>query len=81
MKDPLDAFAGRKHRGRVRNVSLDHLAGRRARVLLEIGAAADDETVEHPHAPSAGNQTVDQMAADKPGAARHQIQRHSWLPL
>jgi hypothetical protein len=50
-------------------------------VLLEIGATTHDETVEHPDPPSARNQTVNQMAADETGAARHQIQRNSLVPV
>ena len=77
MEDPLDALAGRVDCRRVRNIRLDDLARRIARMLLKIGAAAHDKTVEHAYAPSASNQTVDQMAADEAGAARHQIQRHT----
>ncbi len=42
-------------------------------MLLEIGAAADDETVEHADAPPVRDQAVDEMAADETRAAGDEV--------
>ena len=60
------AGAGRIDRGGVGDIGLDDLNLGIALVLLEIGAAADDEIVEHPHTAALRQQAVDKMAADKP---------------
>jgi len=39
-------------------------------VLLEIGAPAHHEAVEHTHAPAFSHQTVSEMAADESRTAR-----------
>ena len=38
-------------------------------VMGEIGLAAADQIVDHPHAIAAGHQLIDHVAADKTGAA------------
>jgi hypothetical protein len=46
-------------------------------MLLEIARVADAEIVDNPNAPLLGQQSVDEVAADKPPATRHNIQtRH-----
>jgi hypothetical protein len=75
MEDPLNAFAGCTHDPHICDISLHNLTGRLASVLLEVSAAAHHEAIEHTNAPSACNQTVNQMTADEAGATRYQIQR------
>src|SRR5580700_3059759 len=42
-------------------------------MVLEVSAPADDKTVEHAHRAALRQQAVDEVAADKTGAARHQV--------
>ena len=74
MEDALDAPAvAASTASRIGDIGFDDLQPRIAGVLLEIGAAADDETVEHPDRPAFGKQTIDEVAADKAAAACHKV--------
>src|SRR5580692_12821771 len=42
-------------------------------MLLEVSAPADDKRVERAHRAALRQQAVDKVAADKTGAARHQV--------
>src|SRR5580698_5155943 len=42
-------------------------------MMLEVSAPADDKRVERPHRTALRQQAVDQVAADKTGPARHQV--------
>src|SRR6202034_977918 len=42
-------------------------------MMLEVSAPADDKRVERPHRAALRQQAVDEVAADKTGPARHQV--------
>jgi hypothetical protein len=44
-------------------------------VLLQIGAVADGEIVERANFPALREQTINEVAADKPGAPRYHVDR------
>ena len=63
----------RSHRLGIGYVCLDNLKARIASMLLEVGPAANDKTVEDPNRAPHGNQAIDEMAADEPGAAGYKV--------
>ena len=73
MEDARHAGASRIDRGGILDIGLDDLNLGIAFVLLEIGAAAYHEAVEHPHMAALRHQPVDKMTADKSGPPSDQI--------
>src|ERR1700731_4643587 len=45
-------------------------------MLLEVSPPADDKAVERPHRPALFQQAIDEVASDKTGPARHQVDYH-----
>jgi hypothetical protein len=72
-KIALDAFGGARRRGRVGDVALDQREVRIARVLAQVLAPADHETVEHAHGTAIRDQAIDQMASDETRSAGDKI--------
>jgi hypothetical protein len=73
MENTLDAGARGIDGGLVRNIGLDDLDPWIASVLLQVGAAAHYEAVEHTHAPAFSHQAIDKMTADKSRTTGDQI--------
>ena len=69
MENALDALAGLVHGGLVGHVAFDDLKRRIAAVVRQIGPAADNETVDDTNLAAFGQETVNQVAADKSGPA------------
>jgi len=42
-------------------------------MLLKVSAPADDKAVERPHRPALRQQSVNEVASDKTGPARYQV--------
>jgi hypothetical protein len=73
MKDPLDTSRRRRNRRSIGDVTFDNFEAGIPVMVLEVSTPPDNETVECAHRPALCQQAVDEMAADKAGAARHQI--------
>jgi hypothetical protein len=73
MENSPHARAGSIDGGLVGDIGLDELHFGIAPVLIEIGATAHDETVEHAHAPALPHQAVDKMTADESRTTGDQV--------
>jgi hypothetical protein len=75
VKNPIDAFSCGHNGGPISDVALHDLKAAIVNVLLQIGAVADGEIVERANFPALREQTINEVAADKPGAPRYHVDR------
>src|SRR5580693_2389428 len=73
MEHPLGAGGRGCHGGGIGDIAFDDRQVRIPVMMLEVSAPADDKRVERAHRAALRQQAVDEVAADKTGAARHQV--------
>ena len=76
MEHPLGALDVGQHRRFVGNVGLHKVKVWVVAMLFDIGKSSDRKVINDPNPTPNGQQSIDQMAADKPGAPRYDIQSH-----
>ncbi len=76
MKASFDARHGAAHGGRVRNIAQHQLDT----VQRQVFALAGGQVIQHADPIAAGEQSIDQMRADKSASAGHQIESHPRNP-
>ena len=81
VEDHVDARCGAVHRLGVADVGGDALDVGAAAKVIQVLPVARGEVVDDPDPFARRRQRFDQIGADEPGAARHQMQRHRSEPL
>jgi hypothetical protein len=73
VKNPISTLARSPDRCGIRDIGNYELKPPPVKVLLQISSTPDGKVIDNPHPPPGLDQPIDEMAADKTGAARDNI--------
>ena len=74
MKNPAGAFQAGRREIHVGDIPLAHVKAVAAVMLSEVLGAPAGKIVENPHLAPGDDKRIDEMTADKSGAAGHDVQ-------